>query len=204
MSANCHHQGDCTVFKGYFQVDKPLDKETADIIDALKTGRCVARDVIKLSAILEMSVKDCQRRYGKQGQYYVGSDVTSKLPPGGKSWLRNDDFAGQPACGRQGWDYHAKDHTIRADGDEKFYEYTEWIVLLVRDVLAPRGYIVNGSVEYENRPWREGKYDENGNYIEPEEEEDFDEETRNEETDVWGTIEICNNVVYADHPEWHG
>ena len=61
MSANCHHQGDCTVFKGYFQVDKPLDKETAEIIDALKTGRCVARDVNKLSAILEMSVKDCQR-----------------------------------------------------------------------------------------------------------------------------------------------
>ncbi len=140
---------------------------------------------------LEISLKDCQRRYGKQGQYYLGPDETSELPPDNEYHYGNHDFDGQPAFGRQGWDYYPKDHTIRWDGNEKFYCYPEWITLLVREVLAPRGYIVNGSVEYENRA---NQYDSNH----------FDEKTRNERNDVWGTIEICNNVIYADHPEWIG
>ncbi len=202
MSANSQHQGDLTVFRGYFKIDKPLDKETQEIITGLQDGRCVARDVNKLAEVLGMSLEDCQRRYGKQGQYYLGPDVTSKLPPDGKYQYGNHDFDGQPSYGKLGWEYRLRDHTIRWDGYEKFYCYTEWITLLVRDVLAPRGYIVNGSVEYENKADREEAYDEDEEYIEPEEEVDFDEETRNGGMDVWGLIVISNNAIRADHPEW--
>jgi hypothetical protein len=34
------------------------------------------------------------------------------------------------------------------DEGEKFYDYTEWIVYLINQYLAPRGYTVDGEVRW--------------------------------------------------------
>lgn len=201
MSANAHHRGDVTVFDGYFQIDRPLDVETEDIMDALANGRCLARDVEKLAKALNMGVAECKRLYGQEGQYFLGEDETSVLPAK-RNFFENNDFSGQPPHSCLRWEYHADDHTIRADDVEKHYCYQEWITLLVEDVLAPRGYVVNGTVDYENRAPRHDKYDtETEEYIYPEDEEDFDPETLDYENDVWGTIDITDNEVNIDHPQ---
>ena len=95
-SQNDHHQGDCTVFRGCFQIDKPLDRETINIIDALSCFQCFARDVTKLSDALGIDVESCKRLYGQEGQYYLGPDQTSLLHQRNKRDLENNDFDGQP------------------------------------------------------------------------------------------------------------
>ncbi len=38
---------------------------------------------------------------------------------------------------------------IEWDGGEKFYRYAEWLEYLVDKVLAPKGYVLNGEVEWQ-------------------------------------------------------
>lgn len=38
---------------------------------------------------------------------------------------------------------------IEWDGTEKFYHYVEWLQYLIDKVLAPKGYVVNGKVNYQ-------------------------------------------------------
>jgi hypothetical protein len=38
---------------------------------------------------------------------------------------------------------------IEWDGGEKFYYYTEWLQWLVDNFFAPRGYVLNGQVEWD-------------------------------------------------------
>lgn len=35
------------------------------------------------------------------------------------------------------------------DGGEKFYEYVEWLEYLIKEFLAPKGYVLNGEVTWE-------------------------------------------------------
>lgn len=35
------------------------------------------------------------------------------------------------------------------DGNEKFYNYVEWLQYIITNVLAPRGYILSGSVTWQ-------------------------------------------------------
>jgi len=39
--------------------------------------------------------------------------------------------------------------TIEWDGGEKFYKYSEWIEYLIKKILKPRGYKLNGEVKWE-------------------------------------------------------
>jgi len=161
-------------------------------------------NVEQLANALGVSLQECKRLYGQEGQYYLGEDETSVLPARPNSF-ENNDFTEQPPHSYLRWEYHPEDHTIRADDDEKFYCYQEWITLLVEDVLAPRGYVVNGTVHYENRADREEEYnDETGRCTHPGKGEDFDPETLDYENDVWGSICIRNNEVDVDHPKWYG
>ena len=34
------------------------------------------------------------------------------------------------------------------DGNEKFYAYTEWLNYLIKEFFAPKGYVLNGEVEW--------------------------------------------------------
>ena len=42
---------------------------------------------------------------------------------------------------------------IEWDGGEKFYNYVEWIKYLISDVLAPKGYVLNGAVDWRGEEW---------------------------------------------------
>ena len=38
---------------------------------------------------------------------------------------------------------------IEWDGNEKFYEYIEWLKYLIKNFLSPKGYVLNGEVEWD-------------------------------------------------------
>lgn len=123
-----------TEFQGVFNLDKPLDPETLALLKGLATTRRMKR---KLGP-----------EYGIDGEFYVegggfmGQDseenvVDHNHPPGTQpslwcQWVPND------AGTELGW-----------DGGEKFYCYIEWIEYLIDRILKPRGYEVNGKVEWQ-------------------------------------------------------
>jgi len=39
--------------------------------------------------------------------------------------------------------------TIEWDGGEKFYYYVEWLEYLIKNILKPKDYIVNGTVKFQ-------------------------------------------------------
>ena len=44
------------------------------------------------------------------------------------------------------WELAEDNQGIAWDGSEKFYDYIEWIEALIREILAPAGYKLNGKV----------------------------------------------------------
>ena len=54
-----------------------------------------------------------------------------------------------------------EDHNIIAwDGGEKFYNYIEWIQYIIKHILSPRKYKLNGQVK-----WRGEDIDDRGTII---------------------------------------
>jgi len=124
--------GYTTEFSGVFSINKPLDKDTADFLRALNKTRRMKRNV--------------DPKYGVEGEFYVEGDgdfgqdhedniINYNVPPSTQpglwcQWTPTDDNKG-----------------IEWDGGEKFYHAAEWIEYIIEKILAPKGYILNGSVE---------------------------------------------------------
>jgi hypothetical protein len=123
--------GYSTDFFGRISLNKTLDKETAEFLIAFAESRRVAW-------------KGLDPKYGIDGEYYTegGSDPDRgpNLPDYNKSprtqpglwcnWVPTDDLMG-----------------IEWNGGEKFYDATEWMGYIVNKILAPKGYICNGTIE---------------------------------------------------------
>jgi hypothetical protein len=84
--------------------------------------------------------------YGKEGEFYVdgkgyaGQDkdesvIDSNTPP-----------KTQPGLWCQ---WIIEGDKVKWDGNEKFYEYLQWIDYLIRTVFEPNGYKLNGTVKWE-------------------------------------------------------
>nr|QBK88706.1 MAG: hypothetical protein LCMiAC01_03840 [Mimivirus LCMiAC01] len=134
--------GYTTDFKGCFFLNKPLDVSTEVLIDGLNRTRRMKRDCTKLG----MTKKEADV-YGIEGEFYIN---------GGGSCGQNKDASileyNCPPKTQAGlwchWCYNKKNHCIEWDGGEKFYNYFDWIKYLVNKIFKPRGYILNGTVEW--------------------------------------------------------
>lgn len=145
--------GYTTAFNGTFQLDRALDDETHALLVGLSTTRRMKRQGL-------------DAKYGVDGEFYCnpGSDgfgqdhdasiVDYNRPPETQpglwcQWTPTED--------RQG---------IEWDGGEKFYNYVEWMEYLIEAVLKPRGYVVNGQVEwYGEDPDDRGRIDVGNNVV---------------------------------------
>lgn len=134
--------GYTTYFAGQFNLNKKLDKETHEFLDKLARTRRMARNV--------------GPEYGVEGEFYVegkgfmGQDredniIDNNRPP-----------STQPGLWLQ-WVPTEDGTAIVWDEGEKFYNYVEWIEYLIEKILAPRGYILNGKVD-----WRGEDFDDLG------------------------------------------
>lgn len=130
-----------TDFIGEFNIDKPVTEEVASLLRGLATTRRMKRDN---NILIEAGYGDC----GVDGEFFFFDDgnygqdafmesvVDSNKPPSTQpslwcQWLLADD-----------------NQTIVWNMEEKFYEYTKWIEYLIEKILAPNGYLVNGSVAF--------------------------------------------------------
>lgn len=127
--------GYSTNFSGKFHLNKPLDDETFNLLVGLAKTRRMKRNI-----------KD----YGVEGEFYFNPDdfknsgqtedktiIDYNIPP-----------ATQPSLWLEWIPTKDKQH-IEWNGGEKFYDYIEWLEYIINKILKPKGYILNGRVEWD-------------------------------------------------------
>jgi hypothetical protein len=126
--------GYTTDFFGHFDVTPTLKEKDRDFLFKLSNTRRMARKV--------------GPEYGVEGEFYVD---------GGGDYGQNSDSTiidyNQPPSTQPGlwcqWVPSEDGTKIEWDGGEKFYDYVEWIAYLIDKILSPRGYVLDGEVEWQ-------------------------------------------------------
>jgi hypothetical protein len=132
--------GYTTDFSGTFNLNRELSPKMAQYLTLFNETRRMKRNVEDV--------------FGIQGEFFVfgggsyGQDHESNVID------YNGAPSTQPGLWCQ-WVPTSDRMAIEHDGGEKFYNYVEWIVYLINKVLAPNGYVLNGSVDWEG----EDRYD---------------------------------------------
>lgn len=124
-----------TDFNGEFKLNKPADEGLKLILDGLATTRRMARKVD-------------ENIYGIEGEFYFNHDGFFGQTKEDNIIDHNKPPRTQPGLWCQ-WELQDDNVTIRWDGNEKFYCYTEWIKYIIERVLKPRGYTLNGVVYWD-------------------------------------------------------
>jgi len=129
--------GYTTDFEGEFKINKPVDNETAKLLRGLTTTRRMKREGLP-------------EKYGIEGEFFCEDTEDcgqTDNPSQGKIVDYNEPPRTQPGLWCQ-WKLQEDNQTIKWDGNEKFYGYIEWLKYIIDKILAPKGYIVNGEVEW--------------------------------------------------------
>jgi hypothetical protein len=152
------NMGYTTDFGGYVTVkfkDRKSRDEAVELINGLANTRRVKRD---LSVVQEHLPKPWHE-YGKDGEFFFPTEewpwwesfgqsnddpslvAGSSTPPGTQPgvWLQ---WVAIPSSESE------KEMTIEWDGGEKFYNYTEWMKYIIKKIIAPRGGVANGDIEW--------------------------------------------------------
>ena len=157
--------GYSTEFFGELEFNKPITDELKDFINKFADVRHMKRDVNKLKEIHPNWMNECYKgNLGNDGEYFIGGkglygqgedkDIISynnppvDVPGLWCQWIIND-------YGNLEW-----------DGNEKFYNYVEWLEYLIKHFFEPEGYILNGIINFQG-----------------------------DESDDCGYIKVTNNIV---------
>lgn len=134
--------GYTTEFEGEFTINRELDQETYDLLMGLATTRRMGRDPELLAERIGLTVEEVIQKYGKECQFWSGDErfttndvININTPP-----------TDQPGLYLQ-WIPGNDRKSILWDGNEKFYNAFEWIEYLIKYILAPRGYVLNGTID---------------------------------------------------------
>lgn len=121
-----------TDFYGTFRLNKQLSLDDKNFLTKFANTRRMARNI---------------EGYGVEGEFYVdgggfmgqGDDanvIDHNRPPKTQpglwcQWVPTED----------GWG-------LEWDGGEKFYDYVEWLEYIIKNFLAPKGYVLNGTCDW--------------------------------------------------------
>ena len=141
--------GYTTNFIGSFKLNKPLTLAHKNYLDAFSDTRRMKRNA-EIASTLPDPIREAAgfKTVGIDGEFYVGgggfmgqdhdkSVVEGSRPPSTQAglWCK--------------WAPNADGTAIEWNGYEKFYDYIEWIEYIIKNFLAPVGYILNGTVKWE-------------------------------------------------------
>lgn len=88
-----------------------------------------------------------ESKYGIQGEFYVDGGGHAGQNHESNIIDYNRPPRTQPGLWCQ-WTPNEDGTAIEWDGGEKFYSYVEWIKYLIEKILSPRGYVLNGEVNW--------------------------------------------------------
>lgn len=127
--------GYTTDFNGQFTIDKVVDDETYALINGLAQTRRMKRNI---------------EGYGVEGEFYFNPDDLDGFGQTHDDTIidYNEPPMTQPSLWLK-WHITEDKQHIEWTGEEKFYGYVEWMEYLINKILKPRGYVVNGEVEFQ-------------------------------------------------------
>jgi len=126
--------GYTTDFSGRFETNKPLSDKMFNYLKMFNETRRMGRNL--------------DAAYGVQGEFFV--EGKGFMGQGDDSSVIDHNTAPstQPGLWCQ-WTPSDDRMGIEWDCGEKFYSYTEWLVYLIHKILAPNGYVLNGTVTWQ-------------------------------------------------------
>ena len=157
--------GYTTDFYGSLKFNKPVEEWLVDYINKFSDTRRMKRDPEKIKELFPDWESKCfNGNLGVDGCYFIGGGGFAGQDHDKSILDYNRPPVRQPGLWCQ-WiiNYNGE---LEWDGNEKFYEYVEWLEYLVENFFAPLGYILNGDIEFQG--------------------EDYDD---------FGTIHVIDNVV---------
>lgn len=126
--------GYTTDFEGRFELNKPLGKNMQKFLTLFNDTRRMKRRV--------------DEAFGIDGEFFVFGEGFAGQTKDDSIVDYNKPPETQPGLWQQ-WVPTQDGTAIEWDGNEKFYCYTEWLVYLIHKILAPNGYVLNGSVTWQ-------------------------------------------------------
>ncbi|GAG15119.1 unnamed protein product [marine sediment metagenome] len=126
--------GYTTDFAGSFKIEPTMEPEDIEYLKNFSGTRRMKRKM--------------GPEYGVEGEFFVEGKGTYGTNLDDTVVNQNQAPATQPGLWCQ-WIPTEDGQSIEWDGGEKFYNYVEWIEYLIDRILGPRGYVLNGEVEWQ-------------------------------------------------------
>lgn len=140
--------GYTTWFNGSLTFNKPVTEELKNYVNKFSNVRHMKRDIGKLKEVHPNWMDECYKgNLGCDGEFFVGST-------GFMTQAKDEDIIdyNYPPLGVPGlwcqW-IITDDDELEWDGEEKFYNYVEWLEYLINKFFKPEDYILNGTIEFE-------------------------------------------------------
>lgn len=125
--------GYTTDFEGRLKFNKTLAEEDKSFLNKLASTRRMARDV--------------DAKYGVEGEFYVEGEGTFGQDREDSVIDYNRPPRTQPSLWLQ-WVPSEDGNYLEWDGNEKFYNYVQWLEYLIENVFKPRGYSLDGEISW--------------------------------------------------------
>jgi hypothetical protein len=125
--------GYTTEFTGSFTITPTLTETDRVFLEKFNETRRMARNI---------------KGYGVEGEFYVEGKGSFGQYDDDTVIDHNRPPKTQPGLWCQ-WVPNEDGNELVWDKGEKFYNYVEWLEYLIKSILIPRGYTVNGEVEWQ-------------------------------------------------------
>lgn len=126
--------GYTTDFEGRFELNKKLTPTLKTFLTKFNQSRRMARKLPK--------------KYGIEGEFFVDGKGSFGQDNDASVIDNNRPPKTQPGLWCQ-WTPSEDGKGIEWDGGEKFYEYIPWLEYIIKNFLAPKGYVLNGTVKWQ-------------------------------------------------------
>ena len=159
--------GYTTYFDGELNFSRELDEETKIFINRFSKVRHMKRNPEKIKEVFPDWENNClDGNLGTEGEFFVGGDALEQFGQKEDDSVvdGNRSASTQPGLWCQ-WVISDRG-TLEWDEGEKFYNYIEWLEYMIKNIFAPKDYILNGEITWEG-----------------------------EDSDDFGIIEVINNQV---------
>jgi hypothetical protein len=142
--------GYTTDFTGKLVFNKPLDEETRKLWTGLASSRRMKRDIVKLAEMHSISVEEAIKKWCRDGSLYFNeADLSNYGQTRDLSIIDyNSPPVSQPGLWLK-WVYDVGGNALIWNDGEKFYDYVAWLLYLIDTLFMPRGYLLNGQIEYQ-------------------------------------------------------
>lgn len=139
--------GYTTEFTGEFSFDQPLSPEHAAYLTRFAGTRRMGRREDIAGKMPDPVREVVGLPLGPQGAYFVGGQGVAGQEVDSSVIHRNKPPDGQPGLWCQ-WVPTKNRRALVWDGEEKFYNFVEWLQYLLAHFLTPWGYSLRGTVRW--------------------------------------------------------